>query len=251
MKSKDGQDRLIDYLDNKLSEKERREVAQRLESDAAYRKELEELSAMFDALSNEPIEQPSSRLRANFEQLLADEKEAAAPKVIALNPSNNWRSYLRVAASIVIVISAFLIGKFAGTDNGGASEFRTAEVLAQFKNESASRRIQAVNISEEFTNKDTKIIEALIERLYFDKNTSVRLAAVEALAKFTSEEIVKTALIKALETDKDPAIQIELIQILTRIQEKRALEPMKKLLNTKDVPSYVKQELQSNLPILI
>jgi len=79
----------------------------------------------------------------------------------------------------------------------------------------------------------------------------VRLAAVEALSKFTSEEMVKTALIKSLETDKDPAIQIELIQILSKIQEKRALEPMKKLLENKDVPSYVKQELQSNLPNLL
>lgn len=251
MDNNDGKYRLIDYLDNNLSEKERKEVEMRLKSTSEDQKELEELSTMFDALSNDPIEQPSSRLRANFEQLLTEEKAAVAPKVIALDRSNNWKSSLRIAASILIVVSAFLLGKFANLEMDGQNEFKTAEVLAQFKNESASTRIQAVNTSEEFTYKNTRIIEALIERLYFDKNTSVRLAAVEALSKFTSEEIVKTALIKSLETEKDPAIQIELIQILTRIQEKRALEPMKKLLNEKDVPSYVKRELQSNLPILI
>lgn len=253
MKRKDIQDRLIDYIDGQVSNEEKKAIESSLETCDDSQKEVKELTELFDAVSNDAIVQPSAKLRTNFEQLLAEEKEALAPKVISINRSKDWKSYLRVAASILIVVSAFLLGRFADTDGGNNSnELRTAEVLAQFENQSASKRIQAVTTSEEeFTSKDTKILEALIERLYFDRNTSVRLAAVEALSKFTSEEMVKTALIKSLETDKDPAIQIELIQILTKIQEKRALEPMKKLLENKDVPSYVKQELQSNLPNLL
>lgn len=252
MKRKDIQDRLIDYIDGQVSAEEKKAIELHLETNEDSRKELEELTQLFDTISQDSTEQPSAKLRGNFEQLLADEKAASAPKVISINRSKDWKSYIRVAASILIVVSAFLLGRFADSDAGGGNEIRTAEVLAQFENQSASKRIQAVTTSEEeFTSKDTKILEALIERLYFDRNTSVRLAAVEALSKFTSEEMVKTALIKSLETDKDPAIQIELIQILTKIQEKRALEPMKKLLENKDVPSYVKQELQSNLPNLI
>ena len=68
--------------------------------------------------------------------------------------------------------------------------------------------------------------------------------------EFSEEEMVKKALIKALETDKDPAIQIELIQVLVKIQEKRALSPMKKLLKNEDVPEYVKKEIQFNIPSL-
>ena len=253
MKCKDIQYQLADYLDKQLSKEESDTLEVHLEDCTDCKKELQELKQMFTVLSEEPNEEPSNRLRANFEEMLAQEKAALEPKVISINRATNWKSYLRVAASVLIVVSAFLLGRFADTEDGGnANELRTAEVLAQFENQSASKRIQAVTTSEEeFTSKDTKIIEALIERLYFDKNTSVRLAAVEALSKFTSEEIVKTALIKSLETDKDPAIQIELIQILSKIQEKRALEPMKKLLENKDVPSYVKQELQSNLPNLL
>lgn len=253
MKRKDIQDRLVDYIDGKLSAEEKKAIELHLESSEDSQKDVKELSQLFDALSKEPMVEPTSKLRANFEELLAQEKAAMAPKVISINRSKDWKSYLRVAASILIVVSAFLLGRLANTGGGGGlNELRTAEVLAQFENQSASKRIQAVTTSEEeFTSKDTKILEALIERLYFDRNTSVRLAAVEALSKFTSEEMVKTALIKSLETDKDPAIQIELIQILTKIQEKRALEPMKKLLENKDVPLYVKQELQSNLPNLI
>lgn len=253
MKCKDIQYQLADYIDKQLSSEENIAVEAHVEDCEDCKKELQELMQLFTTLSNEPVEEPTAKLRANFEQMIALEKAVLEPKVISIDRSTNWKSYLRVAASILIVVSAFLLGRFADPEGneGTPNELRTAEVLAQFENQSASKRIQAVNTSEEFTNKDTKIIEALINRLFFDKNTSVRLAAVEALSKFTSEEMVKTALIKSLETDKDPAIQIELIQILSKIQEKRALEPMKKLLENKDVPSYVKQELQSNLPNLL
>ena len=57
-------------------------------------------------------------------------------------------------------------------------------------------------------------------------------------------------MIKSLETEKVPTMQIELIQILAKIQEKRALEPMKKLLNNEETPAYVKQELEYNIASL-
>ena len=116
---------------------------------------------------------------------------------------------------------------------------------------SASKRILAVSNTEEFTTKDTKIIEALINRLFFDKNTNVRLAAAEALSKFSSEIIVRDALIKSLETDKSTSIQIELITILSKIQEKRAIKPMRKMLENEETPQYVKQQLQANLSTLL
>lgn len=251
MKCNDIQNQLIAYLDKQVSKEESIAIETHVTSCSDCKKELNELEQMFTVLSKEKIEQPSAKLRSNFEKLLAEEKASIEPKVISINRSTDWKSYLRVAASVLIVASAFLLGRISDGEEVHQESLKTAEVLAQFKDQSASKRIQAVATSEEFTNKDTKIIQALINRLFFDKNTSVRLAAVEALSKFTSEEMVKTALIKSLETDKDPAIQIELIQILAKIQEKRAIEPMRKLLNNDNVPSYVKQELQSNLPNLL
>ena len=46
-------------------------------------------------------------------------------------------------------------------------------------------------------------------------------------------------------------MQIELIQLLGNIQEKRALEPMRKLLEDQGTPNYVKQELQYNIASLL
>ena len=122
--------------------------------------------------------------------------------------------------------------------------------MASIENESSSQRIAALNRSENIQTLDSRILEAFIDRMLYDEKPSVRLAAVEALAKFASEEMVKVAFLKALEKDTDPAIQIELIQVLAKIEEKRALTPMKDLLNNEEVPEYVKKEIQYNISSL-
>jgi HEAT repeat protein len=185
----------------------------------------------------------------NFDKILAEEIEKNQPKVVQLQPKNNWKQYLRVAASVLIVLSAFLLGKYQ--TNITTNKNNQEKILALLEDNSASKRILAVTNAEEFTNKDTKIIEALINRLIFDKNTNVRLAAAEALSKFSKETLVRDAFIKSLETDKNSSVQIEVIQILAKIQEKRAVKPMQKLLDNEETPQYVKQQLQLNLSSLL
>ena len=52
-------------------------------------------------------------------------------------------------------------------------------------------------------------------------------------------------------TDKSTSVQIELIQILAKIQERKAIKPMEKMLKSEETPQYVKQQLQLNLPSLL
>lgn len=246
MKCENIQNKIVDFLDETLSKEEVNSMEVHLKNCEECSQELEAMKTVFFGISEEEMEQPSASLRLNFEQLLEEEKAKQETKVISLEERTNWKSYLRIAASILIVISAFVIGKYS--PNSFSSNNQTAEILEKVTSESASQRIAALTLSEETNTLDTQIIQAFINRLLYDDKPSVRLAAVEALTKFTSMEMVKEALIKSLETDKDPAIQIELIQVLVKIQEKRALSPMKKLLNDDDVPEYVKKEIQINIP---
>jgi len=246
MKCENIQNNIVDFLDEKLSKEDVNSIQNHLESCDECSKEFSAMKRIFFDISEEEMEQPSTRLQINFEEMLAAEKKEQETPVFQLQERTSWKSHLRIAASVLIVVSAFLIGKYADT----ASNTQVNQILAQIKSESASQRIAAVDLSENFDTTNTKIIQALINRLLYDNKPSVRLAAVEALTKFASLEMVKEALIKSLETDKDPAIQIELIQVLVKIQEKRALSPMKKLLNDDDVPEYVKNQIQINVPRL-
>jgi hypothetical protein len=245
MKCEEIQEKLIDFLDQSLSEQEMKDMQELIDNNEDCAQELEEMKKIFFDMSEEDMEQPSAALRMNFEQLLEEEKAKEASKKIKLQERRSWKSYIRVAASILIVASAFVIGTFVGNHEDNNSKID--QVLATIESESASQRIAALNRSENIQTTDRRVLQAFIDRLLYDKKTSVRLAAVEALANFASEEMVKVALLKALERDTDPAIQIGLIQVLTQIEEKRALTPMKDMLNNEEVPEYVKKEIQYNI----
>ncbi|MFK8059023.1 MAG: zf-HC2 domain-containing protein [Polaribacter sp.] len=253
IKCSEIQENFPEYLESSLSEVANSDIKKHLNTCNSCAKELEEMQSFLSILDTEETEIPSSNLRAGFEQMLAKEIKESQPKVIQLKPKSDWKSYLKVAASIVIVVSAFLFGKHQSNiiKIANIQEENKQEVLAMLENNSASKRILAVTNAEEYTKKDTKIIQALINRLFFDKNANVRSAAAETLAKFSSEEIVKDALIKSLETEKNATVQIELIQILAKIQEKRAIKPMEKILSNEETPEFVKQEVKINLPNLL
>ena len=244
MKCEDIQNKLVDFLDGNLNEEEMGLIENSLQECEDCLQELEELKQLFSDLSNEKIEQPSARIRSNFEQLLEYEKSKKVTEVISIQGKTSWKPYLRIAASVLIVASAFIIGTMVGNEKSNSKE---AQILAKIESESASQRIAALNLSEDVNATSTKIKQAFINRLLYDEKPSVRLAALDALTKFSTEENVKLAFIKALETDNDPAVQIELIQILVKIQEKRALSPMKELLTKKEVPDYVKTQIQFNI----
>jgi HEAT repeat protein len=251
MECKNIQSQFTVYLEGSLTEVENFDIKNHLKTCDNCSKELQEMKFFLTVLNNEKIEVPTNNLKSNFDKMLAEEIAKDQTKVVQLQPKQDWKSFLRIAASIAIVISSFLIGKFSSNDTLTTNATAQKNVLAMIENNSASKRILAVNTAEKFTKNDTKIIEALMNRLFFDKNTNVRLAAAETLSKFSSEEIVRDALIKSLETDKNTSVQIELIEILAKIQEKRAIKPMEKMLNSEETPLYVKQQLQLNLPSLL
>lgn len=252
MNCKDIENKLIDYLDNKLTKTEQNAVELHLKNCESCQKELNQLQLVITAISEEKEEIPSSELRSNFKKILQKELKKETTAVVAIN-TNKWKTYLQVAASILVLVSAFLLGKYQNTlkNTVAVVNKEQSSILAMFNNTSASKRILAVNNSQKFTKENTVIIQAIIDKLFYDENTNVRLAAAEALAKFSSLEMVKKALVKALETEKDPMIQIELIHILAKIQEKRALTPMKRLLNQEETPNYVKHELASTITNLL
>lgn len=241
----------ITYITKELSKEDELLVEDHIASCKECAKELQEINTFLNLLSNTKEDKPSRRLKNNFETLLKEEIAQESNKVIRLQPRKDWTTFIRVAATVTVVIGAFILGKISNSTTEIISGKAEQQVLALLENQSVSKRILAVNNTTKFSTTDTKIIDALIKKLFNDKNVNVRLAAAEALTKFSSLENVRDALIKSLETEKQPSLQIELIQILAKIQEKKALEPMKKLLENEETPNYVKQELRYNIASLL
>jgi len=78
----------------------------------------------------------------------------------------------------------------------------------------------------------------------FDDNINVRVAAVEALGNFADDEKVKDALIQSLVVQEYPAVQLKLIMLMVRLEEKRAIDNLQEIIQNDEVISIVKDEAQ-------
>ncbi|WP_298900507.1 HEAT repeat domain-containing protein [uncultured Psychroserpens sp.] len=263
MDCKDIEQQIVDYLDGQLPVETSQKIKSHITTCDDCQVVYKETKSLFLAFSKVEEEQPSDNLRHEFYKLLEEEKQLQNDKVVELSKPEKdfpWKQAFQIAASILFMIGGYLLGshnsKQMASHEISALQKQTIELredmmLAMIENQSPSKRIQAVNFTESFVKPDTKILEALIQRMEYDGNMNVRLAAAEALSEFPESSIVKDAFIAALTTQKDPSLQIAIIQFLVKIQEKRAIAPMQQLLEHSDTPDFVKEQVNSGISQII
>ncbi len=252
------------YLDEGLDPDQKQRVESHLNACSTCSSELEHLEILFAAFKEEELAVPSERLKVKFLQNLEREKHEVKT-VVPIDRQTSlkkqpWRPFFKVAASIAILIGAFMLGRYqqiqksnieiADLRSEGVVLKQTA-MLSLMENNSASKRILGVNDVEDYNDPDEVILKALTDRMLNDDNTNVRLTAVTVLANFTDSEIVKEGLIKALRTEQEAGNQIAIIRILVKIQEKKAVAPMQRLLELENTQPFVKDQIKSLLPSII
>ncbi len=263
MNCKQIEEQLIDFIDHNVSQEEHKKFEVHLKDCSSCSKALHEFQQVFDIIGKDIGEQPKTSMKLNFDQMLEKEKAIQNdPKVVSLknNSKSSWKIVLQIAATVVLIISAYFYGKHQNNKSFSEeiavlekenNKMKQTMTISLIENESASKRLQAVNYAEEFEKPGNDILKALMDKMSYDDHINVRLAAAEALVKFSDSEMVRKALINALEKERDPSMQIELIQILVSIQEKRAIPSMEKLLQKEETPDYVKDQVVVGLPSLI
>ena len=114
---------------------------------------------------------------------------------------------MRIAAGFLILMAITGIGYWLNKTNEQQNQIaRLQEQMDSTKNvmmamivnsQSASQRMQGVAVSYQIKKADDEIVKALFDAMYNDPSTNVRLAALEALAKFSDQPNVKDGLIKS------------------------------------------------------
>jgi len=253
------------YLDDTLNQKERDMVEAHLEDCDECKKELEELRELFHAFEAEQTTVVPHTIRTNFYDMLETEKEKNESVIPLPNSKVETKrigigTFFKVAASIALLIGSFLLGKYQGDQEATTLLAQAADenlaitqtaMLSLMENKSASKRIQGVGYIDVFEMPDEAIVKALADRVLFDENTNVRLTAATALQQFAASEIVKNTFIEALGIEKDPGIQILIIQALVKIQEKKAVIPMRELLDNEETQPFIKAQIKEALPQII
>jgi len=152
--------------------------------------------------------------------------------------SHNVKLFLSIAASLVIIVSSLIWINSQRTD---AKE--RATLISNLSNESTGKRLEAVyEFSDDYQKEDEEIINVLITKLLNDENANVKIATIEALLQFPQNETIRKSLIKALEQETTPLVQIRLIDAMSTLRENRAQNPLKKLIENDNTFDIVKNK---------
>jgi len=243
---------LIDFIDGRLTESERKEVKELLSNDDSVRLLYEQLKQVTTAMDRSAEINPSTRLSRAFQQMLMEEEaqqRAPKQKQVFFSPS-----VLRAAAAVLLVMMGVAVGYYVNEHNQQQKEIarlrqEKLDMLAMMGNQnSASQRMRGINVAlNDIDRADDEVVNVLVKTLNSDKNTNVRLAALEALSKFHQEPQVRKALIASLSKQDDPIVQIALIQLMVKMKEKGVIKDLNKIIEDSEVIQPVKDEAHSGI----
>ena len=250
---------IIDYIDDRLNDAERKFIEQELMRNQEARKLYNELKEVIGLMENSIDLEPSAKLKAGFDQVLRQESTSSRARTIFFHPS-----LYRVAAAVALLLISGAIGFWISNNNLQQKELAilkeqmdsTRRQLEETKqlmyamlgnDQSASQRIRGVNVAMEISNADNEIVEALLKAMQTDANTNVRLAALDALSRFQQDPAVRKGLIDALSEQTDPMVQISLIQLLVQMKEKGVVRDLQKIVDDAGTMQAVKDEAYTGI----
>lgn len=245
MNMKITDEQLIALLEGEQDE----ELKQHIDSDPELKKRYDELREVYSVMESAGEAEVPAHMEANFREALINEK------IKARETRTPW---LQIAAAVALLIIGFGAGKI--TTPGSSDELvalkdevqslREVTLRSTLQKHSASERIMAVNRIEEKSEVNPELISTLITTLNSDESPNVRYAAMQALAKFINDDDVRAELVKSLEAQSDPLIQITLITILVEAEERSAIAPLKDIIEKEETSPEVKQQAEVALQVL-
>jgi L-fucose mutarotase/ribose pyranase (RbsD/FucU family) len=270
IKCTDVQLLLIDYLDNELTENTRKSLDLHFNACESCRREMLEYKEIFSSIAGQHPVLPGAALKENFDTMLQSEINILATtriidpveqKVVPVLPIRSL--LLKIAACILLIAGGVVIGSVVTrgkTDYDTSAqmaglktevkEMKEAIMLNLLNDESPSERIKAVTYVEQMNDPGQDVIRALINTLNLDQNVNVRLAALNTVSKFTSSQTVRDSLVNSLRQQKEPIVQIVLINLLTDQKEAKAIGPIKEIISDESTLAPVKDAAIKGLKLL-
>jgi hypothetical protein len=266
MECKNTQNLMIDFIEGNIPEDIKIQVEEHLLTCKTCRIEHKQTRQLLDDMQVFEDEQPEEKLKLDFYTMLEEEKEQL--QSVPLNKPNlsnqnkfNW-NYLKYAASIAILLSiGFYFGhnlQIRSLQNSEIAALRTELQMVQqnaslvsLSQPTASQRLKAIHLINDQIQSDQKTINILINTFKNDNNINVRMAAANALSKYSGNENVRDIFIVVLDKEEDPALQITLINLLTQMQEAKAKKTFEKILINENTFPVVKEQIQQGLKVFI
>jgi len=166
-----------------------------------------------------------------------------------------WRRPALAGAIAMLVVASFAAGRFwprssVPQDNlqaanltdvrGELRQMREMLMLSLMQQQSATERLRGVSGSVQIDQPGTEIVRALLDTLMHDPNVNVRLACVDALRRFSEQDLVRRGTVQALAESSYPLVQIALIDFMVETKDKSAIEALRRLSEDSKVDQAVR-----------
>lgn len=243
---------LPEYIDEKLDERTSALVRRHLENCEPCSNLHSELQSFLQFTDSFPEIEPPEGMKEEFLALVEMENKS-------LGKTIRFPIWTKVAATVLIVLGTFFTGYLTGSKNNKISGLQTEVtslkqevLLAGLRDYSGPQKIEAVYSIKTSGHADESLIDALVYTMNSDKNVNVRLAAINALSEMMDKNTsIKTELIKSLSVQKNPLLQISLIQVLTESGVKEAKEEIESISNNENTDQQVKDYAKNMIKTII
>jgi len=265
MTCKKTQEMFAEYLTGQLSKKEREEIQTHVAECDICRRELESLTEIWTKLGVLEEQRPSDRIRTRFYSMLEQYKQAEEEiirkekKGLFSRLKNPWprKPVFQFALTLGMLVLGLVIGNVwtvipqQETVNTALVDevqtMRQSLAVSLIDQDSASERLQGINMSYTLVSPDDMLLDKLMSTLNSDPSVNVRLAAVEALYLFHDHPKVKKGLIDSLSQQSSPMVQAALIDLMVSIRERRAVDALKSLLEEEGVNPEIKDRAEQGI----
>ena len=252
---------LPDYIEESLEKDMCDEIANHLRTCNTCKDELDKLLHIEELLSKVKEDEIPAKVNSAFQMMLDNEKDSNKQNLFdRINQRHiSLSTLIRVAAGLLLLISGGFIGYVIHPTDKSSSEVSSLKqemvemknivILSLIKQESPSERIKAVSYIKEIPMPDPKLIETLFNTLNNDRNVNVRLAAAQALSKYKDNREIARGIVKSLESQTEPLVQIMLINLAVETGESDVTTELNKMLKRTDlmdeVKNYAKKGIKS------
>ena len=258
---------MMGYLSGELGQNEKIEFENFLLDHPEYNKYFDDLGKAWNRLDELKIPEPSENMDQRFfnKLHLEIEKRGHSRKsgLVSLQSllKSIWKPQL--AYGILLLATGLSIGYFLNSEglseptntaviiNKETEEVREQLVLTLLEQPSANKRLQGVNEANKIEKVDEKVIKALLQTLNSDPNVNVRLAAIESLTNYVENPMVREGLVQSIVKQDSPIVQVTLANLMVALQEKKSVEPFKKLMRSKQLDTLVKKKLERSIRQII
>jgi hypothetical protein len=248
MRCEDVKNRLADHVRGDLPTAEATALDQHLAACASCYDEALAAKELWRRLGDIPGDVPDrSAMRAAFDRMLESYREgfaSAAPHAERLRlPAHGlWR--WSVALQTGLAVAVFLVGVLTGRFGHRVVPTETMDLtavhqelhdlremltLSLMQQPLATERLRGVSWSNQIDHPGNDIVSALVDALLHDPNVNVRLAAADALRRFSDRPVVRMGTVQALTGAPFPMLQVALIDFVVETRETSAVSALRQL----------------------